>query len=302
MADTSRGAGRGPALRGALRGALPAAGPSSGKGTEVSLPIRKELQGVPCFLNRVKKLILRDGYDTEEFRRRRPKLMKAFDGLDRALHRRDERLRGLRRWNRSLFKRKRAYQQVVHFLRIVKVPDKNLWKRLLPSLVFGQTKRQLEGAKPWRPPRIRKQRKPPSDRRIKTLPYVISFKNMLKGALQEEDEGKMVKLMRKFRSNLPFGSTTFLQKPIDQFHDLDKRKVELRTQRRKLDYCSWAPIGHGKRVRMDGPNGERFCTKYRRFIGPYRNPQKDKALQQEFEELREGRRFQSEEESEGEEW
>ena len=244
---------------------------SSGSGnlTDASAPINtdKKITRLPIYLNRLKKLIVKDGYlERSEFFERREKLQRAFEKIDELLRERpDVVFKHVKGYDKHLYKKKNAYQQFIYFVRILKF-DKNIWKQVFPSLVFGRlTEIQLGDTTRWHPPRRRKKRDP-KHKKVNTLPYFMAGKKMIEDALSEQ---QFSKVMKQLRGHIPFGSPLFLKKSIHNYNETEEQRKKLEREKEKLRYCAWCKIGKGDTERMAQQS---FCKKNQNFIKQFRHP------------------------------
>jgi hypothetical protein len=244
---------------------------SSGSGnlTDASAPINtdKKITRLPIYLNRLKKLIVKDGYlERSVFFERRQKLQRAFEKIDELLRVKPNVVyKHVKGYDKHLYKQKNAYQQFIYFVRILKF-DKNIWKQVFPSLVFGRlTELQLGEVARWHPPRRRKKRDP-KHKTVKTLPYFMAGKKMIEDALSEK---QFPKIMNKLRTNIPFGSPLFLKESIHNYNETEERRKKLEREKEKLRYCAWSKIGKGATERM---SQQSFCKKNQKFIKQFRHP------------------------------
>ena len=218
------------------------------------------------YLNRLKKLIVKNGYlERAEFFRRREKLQQAFEKIDEFM--RENPLLAkekLREYNRHLYKKKIAYQQFIYFIRILKF-DKNLWKDFFPCLVFGRlTEKYIGKVKRWHAPRRRKEQN--SNHTVKTLPYLLAGKKILEDSLET---GKFPKVIQQIRNKIPFGSSLFLKDSLQNYQEKEETRKKLENEKQKLEHCAYCKIGKGDRERM---SKQKFCKKNQNYLKQFRHP------------------------------
>ena len=247
---------------------------SSGSSTEGVVPIldHDEFGGL---LNSVQELIRCDGFDD---------LLEKSDALCEALENLNEVMeinfsavqRVTSGWNERLLVKARAFQQLIYLLKLVGV-EKNLWKRLLPCLVFARlTKKTLRGAERWVPPRRRRKRKHTlKTKKLAGISYMVSIKKMLREAIEQKDTEAVDQIMKELQENLPFGSAANLFEGMQEFRQRHDRQTVLLKKQKKMRHCYFAKIGQGAMPKLAN---EHFCTINRRFILPYRNPKKQRTM------------------------
>ena len=250
--------------------------PSSfGRITDGSLPMDEDSKTVSCYVNRLKKLIVKNGY-TKEFHTGLQKLLQAVDGINAYMQNHGlERTKELvKRFDKHLFRKKVAYQQLIYMIRKLKL-DKNNWKLLFPSLVFGRlTSIQLVECPRWHPPR--KRRKEAKSRTIKTLPYFIAGINCLKESMNNEEDVKFPAVISAIKNNIPFGSAAALK--LLDYDVINFKRLEHEKEREKLEYCADGKISH------QNPHSERmaqkeFCIDHQSYLRQFRHPElKEKNL------------------------
>ena len=171
--------------------------------------------------------------------------------------------------------RPKAFQQFIYILKIVGV-EKNLWKRLVPRLVFARlTQKALEGAERWVPPRRRRKRsRDESKKKLAGISYMVSIRKMLREAIEEKNSEAVEQIMKAMQDNLPFGSVANLSEGVQEFRkQMEKQKSLLKTQK-KMRHCYYAKVGRNALPKLAD---EHFCTVHRRFLLPYRHPQRIEA-------------------------
>ena len=241
---------------------------STGNSTDGEVPIAKhdEFGGL---LNTLEELILNDGYDA--LLQRSDELCETLESLNEILEINFAAFqKATEGWNERLLEKPRAFQQLIYLLKLIGV-EKNLWKRLLPCLVFARlTKKALRGAERWVPPRRRKKRKhTEKTKKLAGISYMVSIKKMLREAIDKKDTEAVAQIMKELQDNLPFGSAANLFEGVQEFHRQHERELELQKKQKKVRHCYFVKIGRGKMPKLAN---EHFCTVNRRFILPYRNP------------------------------
>ena len=246
----------------------------AGNSTEASLPMTdptEALKKLYLLINRVQFLITHNGLPTYE--KEEALMLETVEGINEAIVRDFSTFhKYLHQWNSTLFERKMAYQQLIHFVRQSKA-DIHLWKKILPCLCFGRLgKKELGQSEPWSPPVSRKEAAGDDNtKEVDTLPFLLSFYKKLKQKHEEGDTKAANELMQKLRSVLPFGSRVFLTEGLSGYQQKQKRISALDKEQRKLRYCAGVKLGHSKkRERMAE---ERFCTKHRRYLSKFRVPE-----------------------------
>ena len=251
--------------------------PSSlGKITDGVLPMGEDGKTLARYVNRLKKLIVKNGY-TKEFHARLPNLLRAIEAINGYMqnHGLEKTKELVKRFDKNLFQKKVAYQQLIYMIRRLKL-DKNNWKLLFPSLVFGRlTTIQLGEIPRWHAPR--KRRKEAKSRTIKTLPYFIAGINCLRESMNtEEEKVKFPAVISAIKKNIPFGSTAALK--LLDYDVINFKRLEHEKERAKLDYCADGKISH------ENPHSERmaqreFCIKHQSYLRQFRHPElKEKNL------------------------
>lgn len=246
---------------------------STGSSTEGEAPMA-DVDALDSLLNTITELIRVDGYDniTPEF----DALFESIEGIDEILRDNFEIVyRQARDWNEMLKLRPRAFQQLIYFLKVVGV-EKNLWKRLIPRIVFARlTQKALEGADRWVPPRRRKKRaRDDSKKKLAGISYMVSIRKMLRQAIEGKDSEAVEQIMKAMQDNLPFGSAANLSEGVQEFKlHTEKQKGLLKTQK-KMRHCYYAKVGRNALPKLAD---EHFCTVHRRFILPYRHPNRIEA-------------------------
>lgn len=181
--------------------------------------------------------------------------------------------KALKTYNTVLIGQDIAYQQFVYYIKLCS-GDKHLWKKLFPCLSFGRSWK--EQRTPWTPPPLpkrKKKKKLTQNKKVDTLPFLLSFYKLLKQARENNDRKGALELMSKFRASLPFGSTAFLLKSMQSYTNNNESIQTLRKEQRKLRFCSFVKIGQNRKERMAE---EHFCVKHRRYISKFRVPEKNK--------------------------
>lgn len=242
---------------------------STGNSTDGEVPIAKhdEFGGL---LNTLEELILNDGYDA--LLQRSDELCETLESLNEILEINFAAVQqATEGWNEKILEKPRAFQQLIYLLKLIGV-EKNLWKRLLPSLVFARlTKKALRGAERWVPPRRRKKRKhTEKTKKLAGISYMVSIKKMLREAIDEKDTEAVAQIMKELQDNLPFGSAANLFQGVQEFHRQHERELEFQKKQKKVRHCYFVKMGRGKMPKLAN---EHFCTVNRRFILPYRNPE-----------------------------
>jgi len=256
----------------------------------------KELRRLYGLINRVHFLIRHDGL--RKFEKNRAFFADTIESINSVLVR-DFHVfhKYLSQWNRKLFRRKKAYQQLLYFLRFSKA-DIHLWKKILPCLCFGRLgKKQLGEAEVWTPP-PEPVKKDEDEKTVQTLPFLLSFYKTLKEKHEEGDEKAAKELIKKLREAIPFGSKVFLNEGLQEYKKKQEHIASLTKEQKKLRYCAGVKLGHSrKRERMAE---EHFCVKQRRYLSKFRVPdqRRKNSMEEALEQLEQG----SEEESEDEEW
>ena len=186
------------------------------------------------FLNTLENLIESNGVDN--YLEVSDDLCEAVEGLNEVLELNFNVVQqATLHWDGRLQQRPRAFQQMVHLLKSSGV-EKNLWKRIMPSLIFARlTNKGLNGAERWKPPRTRRKRKHVhKKKKLAGMTYIISVKKMLKQALEENDKEAVDQIMVEMRRNLPFGSSASIVEGVQEFHDHDCEERSLRQKQKKL--------------------------------------------------------------------
>ena len=255
---------------------------STGSSTDGEVPMTGHAE-LDSLLNTIEDLISRDGHDD---------IMEHFDGLCDALESLNECLEinfpylqeATASWDEMLRQRPRAFQQIIYLLKVVGV-EKNLWKRLLPSLVFARlTKKTLGNAQRWVPPRRRRKRKfAEKTKKLAGISYMVSIKKMLREAIEGRDMEALEQIMKELQDNMPFGSAANLFDGVQEFRENRDREIKLKTRKKKMRHCYYAKVGKNAMPKLAD---EHFCTVHRRFLLPFRDPTKEKqmTLENELEE------------------
>ena len=220
------------------------------------------------YINRIKKLIVKNGYrEPKLFFERRQKLKIAFEKVDLFIREHSSEAKVvLKRCNRRLYRNKLAYQQFIFFVRILKL-DKNLWKEFFPCLVFGRlTEKHLGNIQRWHAPKKKKEQKNPKQKTVKTLPYLLAGKKILEESLETDQFPKIIK---KIRKNVPFGSPLFLKNSLINYQKKEEKRKKLEKEKEKLEHCAWCKIGKGDKERM---SKQRFCKKNQNYLKQFRHP------------------------------
>lgn len=243
---------------------------SAGSSTEGLLPMADH-DAFDGFLNTLENLIESNGVDN--YLEVSDDLCEAVEGLNEVLELNFNVVQqATLHWDGRMQQRPRAFQQMIHLLKSSGV-EKNLWKRIMPSLIFARlTNKGLKGAERWKPPRARRKRKHVhKKKKLAGMTYIISVKKMLKQALEENDKEAVDQIMVEMRRNLPFGSSASIVEGVQEFHGHDCEERSLRQKQKKLRHCYFAKVGKGSMPKLAD---EHFCTVNRRFILPFRNPNK----------------------------
>ena len=248
-------------------------GCSAGSSTDGEFPMAGH-DALGSLLNSIAGLIRRDGYDDimEQF----DALCESIEGINEILENNfDAVRRATQGWNEMLEQRPRGFQQLVYLLKMVGV-EKNLWKRLLPRLVFARlTKKALRGAERWVPPRRRRKRVyDDNKKKLAGISYMVSIKKMLRKAIDEKDTDAVDQIMKAMQDNLPFGSVANLSEGVQEFRMHTERQKRLLKTQKKMRHCYYAKVGKNALPKLAD---EHFCTVHRRFLLPYRHPQRVEA-------------------------
>ena len=108
---------------------------SSGKSTDGAVPIPAHHDEFDKLLNTVEELILSDGSD--DFANDAETLCEVIESLNEILELNFSAIESVTtHWDSSLRAQPRAFQQMIYLLKLAGV-EKNLWKRLMPSLSFA---------------------------------------------------------------------------------------------------------------------------------------------------------------------
>lgn len=246
---------------------------STGSSTEGVAPMTAD-DALDSLLNTITELIRVDGYDdvSEEF----DAVCESIEGIDEVLRDNFQAVHRLARdWNEMLKLRPRAFQQLIYFLKIVGV-EKNLWKRLIPRLVFARlTQKALEGAERWVPPRRRRKRaREEGKKKLAGISYMVSIRKMLRKAIEEKDGDAVDQIMKAMQDNLPFGSVANLSEGVQEFRMQAEKQSSLLKTQKKIRHCYYAKVGRNALPKLAD---EHFCTVHRRFLLPYRHPKRIEA-------------------------
>jgi hypothetical protein len=246
---------------------------SAGSSTDGDAPmtVHDALDGL---LNTITELIRVDGYD--DIRTEFDALCESVEGIDEILRDNfDAVYRQARDWNEMFKLRPRAFQQLIYILKVVGV-EKNIWKRLVPRLVFARlTQKALEGAERWVPPRRRRKRaRDESKKKLAGISYMVSIRKMLREAIEEKNSEAVEQIMKAMQDNLPFGSVAHLSEGVQEFRMQAEKQSSLLKTQKKIRHCYYAKVGRNALPKLAD---EHFCTVHRRFLLPYRHPKRIEA-------------------------
>lgn len=244
---------------------------STGKSTDGADPIPAHHDEFDKLLNTVEELILSDGSD--DFANDADVLCEVIESLNEILELNFSAIASATmHWDSSLRAQPRAFQQMIYLLKLAGV-EKNLWKRLMPSLSFARlSDKALDGAERWKPPRRRKKRKHTrKKKKLAGISYMVSIKKMLRTAIEEKDLQATEQIMKEMEANMPFGSSAHLADGVQDFRRHNETEMGLRKRQKKMRHCYFVKLGKGAMPKLAD---EHFCTRNRRFIMPYRDPKK----------------------------
>jgi len=221
-------------------------------------------------VNTLKKLIGRNGFDDEKFRKKRKKMLRYLVELNHSLFRGErETIAALKKLNKRLPGKTRGEQQFVYLLKQVE-PERKLWKRHMSNLRFRRlTTEELAGKKKWREPRFQKKKKKTAKgkKEAPSFTYVASMKKLLRA------NGGSVgsAIVETVRQNLPFGSPAFLDPNLRAHHEAVKVRRQYSDHKGMLDHCSFAKIGRGALPRM---GHAAFVELHKSFLSTFTLPEK----------------------------
>ena len=218
-------------------------------------------------LNRLKKLIRKNGLPNDLFREKKKRLLRSLARVNHSLLRGEpSAIACVRRLNKRLPGKIVGEQQLAYLLKRVN-PERKLWKKHMPNLRFRRLSREELGGQKWIEPRYKKKNDTPpkGQKMVNSLNFVASFRKLLK-----QDGADTI--LEGFRGKLPFGSPAYLQPNLRAHHEAVRTKLRYSDHKGMLDHCAFAKIGKGALPRM---GHERFVARNTSFLSTYTLPEKE---------------------------